>query len=39
VVDFPSTEKLQDIMEKCGLKNIQVFLLTGGIVAVHVGMK
>ncbi|MDI6829242.1 MAG: class I SAM-dependent methyltransferase, partial [Armatimonadota bacterium] len=36
---FLSREELSDIMRKVGLRNIEVFDLTGGIVAVHVGVK
>ncbi|MCL6519115.1 MAG: bifunctional demethylmenaquinone methyltransferase/2-methoxy-6-polyprenyl-1,4-benzoquinol methylase UbiE [Armatimonadetes bacterium] len=36
---FLSREELSDIMKKVGLQDIEVFDLTGGIVAVHVGVK
>jgi demethylmenaquinone methyltransferase/2-methoxy-6-polyprenyl-1,4-benzoquinol methylase len=39
VVNFPSQEKLKEIMEGTGLKDIKIYILTGGIVAVHVGTK
>lgn len=39
VVNFPSQEKLKEIMEGTGLKDIKIYTLTGGIVAVHVGTK
>jgi demethylmenaquinone methyltransferase/2-methoxy-6-polyprenyl-1,4-benzoquinol methylase len=39
ILKFPSPEKLRDIMIDVGLKNIKIYILTGGIVAVHVGVK
>lgn len=39
VAKFPSKTKLKKIMEKTGLKDIEIYPLTLGIVAVHVGIK
>jgi demethylmenaquinone methyltransferase/2-methoxy-6-polyprenyl-1,4-benzoquinol methylase len=39
VLDFPSPERLKSMMEDVGLKEVKFYLLTGGIVAVHVGIK
>jgi demethylmenaquinone methyltransferase/2-methoxy-6-polyprenyl-1,4-benzoquinol methylase len=39
VVNFPSQERLKEIMEEVGLRDVEVYNLTGGIVAVHVGIK
>ncbi len=39
VVKFPDKTGLKGIMEKAGLDDIEIYSLTGGIVAVHVGVK
>lgn len=39
VLSFPSKEKLKAMMDEVGLKDVKVYTLTGGIVAVHVGVK
>ncbi len=39
VVNFASKERLKEMMEEEGLKGIEIYNLTGGIVAVHVGIK
>jgi demethylmenaquinone methyltransferase/2-methoxy-6-polyprenyl-1,4-benzoquinol methylase len=36
---LPSQEKLMKIMEDVGLRDVRYFELSGGVVAVHVGMK
>jgi demethylmenaquinone methyltransferase/2-methoxy-6-polyprenyl-1,4-benzoquinol methylase len=37
--NFPPREELSRIMEKAGLADIKVYDLTGGVAAVHVGIK
>lgn len=39
VMEFPDCDQLKMIMEKCGLVNVNYYLRTFGIVAVHVGNK
>ncbi|MCS4542465.1 MAG: bifunctional demethylmenaquinone methyltransferase/2-methoxy-6-polyprenyl-1,4-benzoquinol methylase UbiE [Euryarchaeota archaeon] len=39
VINFPSKEKLKKIMEDVGLKNIKIYNLTCGVVAIHIGIK
>ncbi len=39
VARFPSKTGLKEIMEKTGLEDIEIYPLTFGIVAVHVGVK
>ena len=39
VAGFRSKTELKEIMEKAGLEDIEIYSLTGGIVAVHVGVK
>jgi demethylmenaquinone methyltransferase/2-methoxy-6-polyprenyl-1,4-benzoquinol methylase len=39
VARFPGKRELKEIMEKAGLEDIEIYSLTGGIVAVHVGVK
>lgn len=39
VMEFPDCYQLQAIMEECGLVNVNYYLRTFGIVAVHVGSK
>lgn len=37
--DFPDYNELADIFYECGLENIRVYPLTGGIAALHIGTK
>jgi demethylmenaquinone methyltransferase/2-methoxy-6-polyprenyl-1,4-benzoquinol methylase len=39
VAGFLSKKELGDVMEGIGLKDIEIYSLTGGIVAVHIGVK
>jgi demethylmenaquinone methyltransferase/2-methoxy-6-polyprenyl-1,4-benzoquinol methylase len=39
VARFPGKTELKEIMEKAGLEDIEIYSLTRGIVAVHVGVK
>lgn len=39
VLDFPETEELKAIMLEAGLREVKYYLLTFGVVAVHVGIK
>jgi demethylmenaquinone methyltransferase/2-methoxy-6-polyprenyl-1,4-benzoquinol methylase len=39
VSDFPSPDGLSDWMRECGFAEVSYRLLTGGIVAIHVGRK
>jgi demethylmenaquinone methyltransferase/2-methoxy-6-polyprenyl-1,4-benzoquinol methylase len=39
VAKFLSKKELGDVMERTGLKDIEIYSLTGGIVAVHIGIK
>ncbi len=39
VVRFQSKTELKELMKKAGLKDIELYSLTGGIVAVHIGVK
>ncbi len=39
VVNFVSREQLKEMMEEAGLNDIEIYDLTGGIVAVHIGIK
>jgi demethylmenaquinone methyltransferase/2-methoxy-6-polyprenyl-1,4-benzoquinol methylase len=39
VLEFPDAEELAALMRECGLRNVQYWTLTMGIVAVHVGDK
>ncbi|MEE8402915.1 MAG: ubiquinone/menaquinone biosynthesis methyltransferase, partial [Candidatus Hydrothermarchaeaceae archaeon] len=39
VVKFPDKMGLKEMMEKAGLDDIEIYSLTCGIVAVHVGVK
>jgi len=39
VARFPGKMELKEIMEKAGLEDIEIYPLTGGIAAVHVGVK
>ncbi len=39
VMEFPDCYQLKAIMEECGLVNVNYYLRTFGIVAVHVGNK
>jgi len=39
VAGFLSKGELGDVMERIGLKDIEIYSLTGGIVAVHIGVK
>jgi demethylmenaquinone methyltransferase/2-methoxy-6-polyprenyl-1,4-benzoquinol methylase len=39
VADFPSPDGLSDWMRECGFAQVSYRLLTGGIVAIHVGQK
>ncbi|NOZ77223.1 MAG: bifunctional demethylmenaquinone methyltransferase/2-methoxy-6-polyprenyl-1,4-benzoquinol methylase UbiE [Euryarchaeota archaeon] len=39
VMDFPSPEGLKARMEAAGLRDVEYHLLTGGIVALHVGVR
>ena len=39
VLDFPDPEKLKNIMEDAGLKEVEYHTLTFSIVTVHVGVK
>src|SRR5690606_3336236 len=37
--NFPDYNELADVFRECGLTNIQVYPLTGGIAALHIGIK
>jgi len=39
VLDFPDSVEIKRIMEEVGLKDVKYYLLTVGVVAVHVGIK
>lgn len=39
VARFPSKTELKEIMERAGLGDVEIYSLTGGIVAVHIGVK
>lgn len=39
VLDFPAREEFSQMMVKAGFAEVKVFDLTGGIAAVHVGIK
>jgi demethylmenaquinone methyltransferase/2-methoxy-6-polyprenyl-1,4-benzoquinol methylase len=39
VVIFPSKKELKEIMEGIELRDVKIYALTGGIVAVHIGVK
>ncbi len=39
VARFLSKKELEDVMKGIGLKDIEIYSLTGGIVAVHIGVK
>lgn len=39
VITFPDKNQLKEIMEACGLRNVEVYLKIFGIVAIHVGWK
>jgi demethylmenaquinone methyltransferase/2-methoxy-6-polyprenyl-1,4-benzoquinol methylase len=39
IMEFPSAEELEVIMEKAGLERVRFRFLTWGVVAVHVGTK
>ena len=39
VVRFPGKMELKEIMENAGLEDVEIYSLTGGIVAVHIGVK
>jgi len=39
VMTFPGKNQLKEIMEECGLRDVEVFLKIFGIVAIHVGRK
>lgn len=39
VLRFPNCDVLKDVMEKCGLTDVQFYRKTFGIVAIHVGKK
>lgn len=37
--NFPDSEQLAEIFKQAGLDDVEVYLLTGGIAAVHIGYK
>ncbi|OEF97294.1 bifunctional demethylmenaquinone methyltransferase/2-methoxy-6-polyprenyl-1,4-benzoquinol methylase [Vulcanibacillus modesticaldus] len=39
LTNFPDQQELAKIFEKVGLENIEVYPLTGGIAAIHIGYK
>lgn len=39
VMDFPSSDRLKSLMEKCGMQKVRYKLLTFGVAALHVGEK
>lgn len=39
LTNFPDQQELADIFRKVGLKNVEVYPLTGGIAALHIGYK
>lgn len=39
VMQFPNCDALKDVMEQCGLTDVQYFRKTLGIVAIHIGKK
>ena len=39
VLTFPDREALKTKLENCGLKNIEIYSLTLGIVTIHIGTK
>lgn len=39
VMKFPNCDDLKDVMEQCGLTDVQFYRKTFGIVAIHVGKK
>ncbi len=39
VMQFPNCDALKEIMEQCGLTDVQYFRKTLGIVAIHIGKK
>ena len=39
LTNFPDQKELAAIFEKVGLKNVEVYPLTGGIAALHIGYK
>ncbi len=39
VMKFPNCDALKDVMEQCGLTDVQYYRKTFGIVAIHVGRK
>jgi demethylmenaquinone methyltransferase/2-methoxy-6-polyprenyl-1,4-benzoquinol methylase len=36
---FPSPLELARLLEQCGFRNVQVQRMTGGIVALHLGVR
>jgi demethylmenaquinone methyltransferase/2-methoxy-6-polyprenyl-1,4-benzoquinol methylase len=39
LLDFPSSRRLKEMLEEEGMKQIEVYHLTLGVVAVHIGTK
>ncbi len=39
VMQFPNCDALKDVMEQCGLTDVQYYRKTLGIVAIHIGKK
>jgi demethylmenaquinone methyltransferase/2-methoxy-6-polyprenyl-1,4-benzoquinol methylase len=39
VLEFPDRETFKEMMEEAGFENVQIHDLTGGIAAVHVGVR
>lgn len=39
LTNFPDQQELAEVFEKVGLENVEVYPLTGGIAALHIGYK
>jgi demethylmenaquinone methyltransferase/2-methoxy-6-polyprenyl-1,4-benzoquinol methylase len=38
-MEFPDREAFREMMERAGFVDVKIFDLTGGIAAVHVGVR